>query len=228
MFANVSHRCIRPTLRTASRMTHESPKQKPTFGYLSAVYSADHGYFGGYLIVSPLARPLEFHCTAPVLPSRAQRILYGPTLEPYLLGEQIGSGLIAAAKLSPRVVFTDFAQFEAVKNQTNAPLVLMHGRSKSPGTTSASTRAEQHGPASSPGGVEPLDEHPGWGRALLRGNHWLQLPIGRESQCELVIEQIALLTEQFELAEPFERIHEAIREAQRIGARGAESHGQAA
>ena len=44
----------------------------------------------------------------------------------------------------------------------------------------------------------------------------------------LVIELIALLTERVELAEPFERIHEAIREAQRIGARGAESHGQAA
>jgi hypothetical protein len=209
-------------------MTHESPKQKPTFGYLSAVYSADHGYFGGYLIVSPLGRPLEFHCTAPVLPSRAQRILYGPTLEPYLLGEQIGGGLITAAKLSPRVVLTDFAQFEAVKNQTNAPLVLVHSKRRPAGLTGASPPVEQRGRASGTGGVEPLDEHPGWGHAFVGGNQRLQLPIGMESQHELVIELIALLTERVELAEPFERIHEAIREAQRIGTRGAESHGQAA
>ena len=81
-------------------MPHESPSQETTFGYLSTLESAEHGYFGGYLIVSPLGRPLEFHCTAPVRPSRAQEILYGPTLQPYLLGEQICGALLEAAKLT--------------------------------------------------------------------------------------------------------------------------------
>jgi hypothetical protein len=209
-------------------MMHESPKQKPTFGYLSAVHSAEHGYFGGYLIVSPLGRPLEFHCTAPVLPSRAQRILYGPTLEPYLLGEQIGGGLITAAKLSPRIILTDFTQFEVVKNQINSPLVLVLRKPKPAGITVAACLPGLHGGASSGGEEGPLDEHPRWGHAFLVENKRLQLPIGMESQRELVIELIALLSERVELTEPFERIHEAIREAQRIGARGAESHGQAA
>ena len=209
----------RPPLRTASRMTHESPKLKPTFGYLSAVYSTEHGYFGGYLIVSPLGRPLEFHCTAPVLPSRAQRILYGPTLEPYLLGEQIGGGLMTAAKLSPRVVLTDFAPFEAVKSQMNAPLVLVHSKPRPAGITTAPSSPEQRSDASGGGEDKLRDEHPGWSHAFLAGDQRLHLAIGMESQRELVIELIALLAERVALTEPFERIHEAIREAQRIGAK---------
>ena len=83
-------------------MPNETPSQETTFGYLSVINSAEHGYFGGYLIVGPLGRPLEFHCTAPVRPSRAQQILYGPTLEPFLLGEQIAGAMLDAAKLKPR------------------------------------------------------------------------------------------------------------------------------
>ena len=49
-------------------MIHQTPGGATTFGYLSAVESAEHGFFGGYLLVSPLGRPVEFHCTAPIRP----------------------------------------------------------------------------------------------------------------------------------------------------------------
>src|SRR5262245_21589194 len=88
-------------------MSHAISSREKTFGYLSALESPEHGYFGGYLIVSPQGRPLEFHCTAPIQPSRAQTILYGPTLRPYLIGEQICRALLEAAKLQPQVVLTD-------------------------------------------------------------------------------------------------------------------------
>src|SRR5262245_57112031 len=102
----------------------ESPETQITFGYLSAIESPEHGFFGGYLIVSLLGRPLEFHCTAPVLPSRAQRILYGATLASYLLGEQIAGALLAAAKLTPRLIFTDHADLSVPGQKTRVPLVL--------------------------------------------------------------------------------------------------------
>ena len=54
----------------------------------------EQGLFGGYLVLNLLGRPLEFHCTAPVRPNRAQEILYGPTLDPYLCGERIGQTLV--------------------------------------------------------------------------------------------------------------------------------------
>jgi len=55
----------------------------------------------------PHRTPLEFHCTAPVKPNRAQQILYGPTLEPYLFGEQIGQSLLSKAAVEPEVICTD-------------------------------------------------------------------------------------------------------------------------
>jgi hypothetical protein len=55
-------------------------------GFLAVVEHELHGLFGGYLLLNATGRPLEFHCTAPVRPNRAQQILYGPTLEPYLYG----------------------------------------------------------------------------------------------------------------------------------------------
>jgi hypothetical protein len=48
------------------------------------------------------------------------------------------------------------------------------------------------------------------------------------SQRETAVELLTILGESVELMEPFGRIHEAIREAQRIGAQGQEPHGQAA
>ena len=69
-------------------------KSKAAFGVFSrSLDDPQHGLFGGYS--SQLAgRPLEFHCTAPIKPNRAQEILYGPTLEPFLYGEQIGQTLL--------------------------------------------------------------------------------------------------------------------------------------
>jgi hypothetical protein len=162
------------------------------------------------------------------MPSRAQQILYGPTLEPYLLGEQIGSSLIAAAKLAPRLILTDSAQFEPIKNHLDVPLVLVAGSLRPTSLTAAPRQIEQESDASSRGADEKSAGHPAWCRPFDVVNCWLQLPIGMESQRDVVAQLLAMLAERVALAEPFERIHEAIREAQRIGVRGNEPHGQAA
>src|SRR5436190_17163786 len=106
-------------------MPNETPSQETTFGYLSVINSAEHGYFGGYLIVGRLGRPLEFHCTAPVRPSRAQQILYGPTLEPFLLGEQIAGAMLDAAKLKPGLIIANCEATLHARARINAPMVLL-------------------------------------------------------------------------------------------------------
>jgi hypothetical protein len=80
---------------------------RPTLGFLTVVEHPDYGLFGGYLILNTAGRPLEFHCTAPIKPNRAQQILYGPTLESFLYGEQIGQTLIGNGSKPPLVVCTD-------------------------------------------------------------------------------------------------------------------------
>ena len=76
-------------------------KCKPTLGFLTVVEHPQYGLFGGYLILNTAGRPLEFHCTAPIKPNRAQEILYGPTLESFLYGEQIGQTLISQGSTPP-------------------------------------------------------------------------------------------------------------------------------
>ena len=88
-------------------MSTTNAKPKPALGFLTVVEHPQHGLFGGYLLLNLAGRPLEFHCTAPIKPNRAQEILYGPTLESYLYGEQIGCTLLGQAKIEPLAVFTD-------------------------------------------------------------------------------------------------------------------------
>ena len=131
-------------------------------GFLTTVASASHGVFGGYLLVDEVGRPLEFHCTAPVRVSRAQEILYGPTLHGELHGRRIGGSLVAAAGVRPRLVLVESPQMMRVQGETDLPVAVVDP-------------------------VEPLRERFG-----------------------------SLLPE-IDLLEPFERIREAIAEAQRHG-----------
>jgi hypothetical protein len=100
-------------------------KSVPAIGFLTVIEHAEHGLFGGYLILNASGRPLEFHCTAPFKPSRAQEILYGPTLRPFLFGEQIGQTLLAKAKVRPFLVCTDTQPMLAAREFSDVPLVLV-------------------------------------------------------------------------------------------------------
>ncbi|MCA9102063.1 MAG: hypothetical protein R3C10_01495 [Pirellulales bacterium] len=97
----------------------------PSVGFLTVVHYAQHGYFGGLLTLGPAGRPREFHCTLPVQPSRAQEILYGPTLRPYLCGEQIAAALLAKLATAPIAVLTDDADVLAVTAVTDLPVLLV-------------------------------------------------------------------------------------------------------
>jgi hypothetical protein len=193
---------------TDNPMQHGNSTQELTFGYLSAVRSAEHGYFGGYLVISALGRPLEFHCSAPVRPSRAQEILFGPTLEPYLLGEQIGGTLLGRAKTSPRLIITDQSAVLCLRPRIEVPLVRFV------------PHHEVH--------AQPADSLADRDRSFVIRGHEFDLAPGFVADRAAAMELLAELAVRVDLSEPFDRIHEAIREAQRIGSRGQDAHGQAA
>ena len=106
-------------------MSNPAAKSAVCLGFLTIVESTELGLAGGYLLLNASGRPLEFHCTAPVKPTRTQEILYGPTLKSYLCGEQIGQTLLAKSKLSPIVVCTDCDAVLAAREFTDIPLVLV-------------------------------------------------------------------------------------------------------
>lgn len=96
-----------------------------TYGFLTTVESSAHGLFGGYLVVDASGRPLEFHCTAPVKVTRAQQILYGPTLHGHLHGRQIGAALLAESRAEPALVLTDQEAMLQVRPHTRLPVALV-------------------------------------------------------------------------------------------------------
>lgn len=175
-------------------------------GFLTVVEDPEHGLFGGYLVLNMLGRPLEFHCTTPVKPNRAQQILYGPTLEPYLYGELIGQALLAKAAVRPRVVCTDRPAVLAAYTYSQAPLVLVNSD-------------DDEGEQPSGSAFRCLDAPHAAGRVhtFTVGRHRLAVQRIRSEDARRAERELAQLDEDFDLNEPFDRIREAIEEAQRGG-----------
>ncbi|MGC3970243.1 MAG: hypothetical protein QM775_23810 [Pirellulales bacterium] len=94
-------------------------------GFYTVVSHEQHGLFGGLLLLNRNGRPLEFHCTAPIKPNRAQEILYGASLESYLHGEAIGAALLAKASTPPTFLCVESPAALAVREFTDAPVAMI-------------------------------------------------------------------------------------------------------
>ena len=91
-------------------------------GFLTAIEVPDKGYVGGLLVTNHFGRPLEFQSTVPIKPNPTQEILYGPTLEPFLLGELIATTLIEKSGVKPHLVLTDREQILALREHISSPV----------------------------------------------------------------------------------------------------------
>jgi len=199
----------------------DSRKAPSALGFLTVIESPEDGLFGGYLILNTSGRPLEFHCTTPIKPNRAQQILYGATLGPYLFGEQIGQMLIRKATTEPLMVCTDRRPALAVREHVAVPVTLVLPTDDTPHHTDPSPeeRAEEE-----PGGrflrVDQADLGYSCGPPVAEfqlGRNRLAVPIHTPNDRQQVTDCLGELAESFDLAEPFGRIRAAIEEARRGG-----------
>src|SRR6187397_665961 len=106
-------------------MAASGAKTLPSIGFLTVIEHSDWGLTGGLLVLNVAGRPLEFHCTAPLKPNRAQEILYGPTLRPFLYGEQIGQTLLSKAKSDALFYCTDVEPTMCVRDLISLPIVFI-------------------------------------------------------------------------------------------------------
>jgi hypothetical protein len=162
------------------------------YGFTTILESSAHGWFGGYLVLSPLGRPLEFRCSTPVRPTRAQQILYGPTLKSYLLGEVIGRALLNGSAIEVAAILTD------------EPAMLELGTLRAEPVLLVTSRDDQS--------KEPT---PGASEAAIEFNDY---KIKAYPDCMPPVDRIHLLLAQLaqnvDLCEPFDRIRAALAEAQ--------------
>ncbi len=188
-------------------------KSLPAFGFLTVVEDPQHGFFGGYLVLSELGRPLEFHCSTPVQPNQAQKILYGATLRSYILGELIGQTLLATAQLPVLAVLAD--QVEMLSLALLRPETLAY---VTPLPAAAEVPCQGPRPAEEKAAPE-----------LVLGTWRLQGSSSCSWQPDALAAELAPLIRHVDLAEPFARIRGAIQEAQRISTPPAdETYGSAA
>jgi hypothetical protein len=163
-------------------------------GYLAYVEIACHGIVGGYLLVNRHARPVHFHCNAPLRASRTQEILYGPTLRSYLYCDQIARSLLDQSQHMASVILTDEPQVMGVRPDVRVPIVALPGA----------------------GGIEEE------GSTNCEFFHFqgLQLGVHKEfvDDARDATATLRELTSGWDFTEPFQRIREAIGEAQRAAA----------
>jgi hypothetical protein len=96
----------------------------PAIGFYSVEYSEHLGWIGGYLMLNAGGRPLEFHCTLPIRPSRTQEILYGATLRDQLIGEAIPTALLKQSKNQPLIFCSDQPEALRFADRADFPVVL--------------------------------------------------------------------------------------------------------
>ncbi len=169
----------------------------PVLGFLTVLRDSQDHLIGGYLLLNDSGRPLEFHCTAPVRPNRAQTILYGPTLRPYLYGEQIGRTLIEKAGTTASVVLTDSPAAMSLRRHIDLPVALVCGNAES-----------THDSLNDGTGELSL-------RTIVVGQAALAIDAQHGEDLEKIEKTLTNLASPLDLLEPFNRIREAIGEARR-------------
>ena len=96
-----------------------------SLGFITVVDHDELGCIGGYLILNLGGRPLEFHCTAPVRANRAQQILYGISLKPFLYGELVGRSLIEKGLESPLAIIANQPELNSLQALIDVPLIQL-------------------------------------------------------------------------------------------------------
>lgn len=196
----------------------------PVLGFLAVRELTSVGLVGGLLLVNTMGRPLEFHCTAPVIASKTQQVLYGSTLSEFLQVEVIGRALVQQTKRGPAAILIDEGQLASLADWISFPVVLV-GKQIAETTTVAEGGWADASANPLAAAEQPSRPHSGGPKWIL-GDAWLQSiqpQANWKSDSSLVSGDSAIATgvrgpleqlgSQLPVTEPFERIRQAIEEA---------------
>ena len=186
-------------------MTAEGNSEQFRLGFLTAIEVSDRGYVGGLLVTNHFGRPLEFQCTAPVKPNRTQEILYGPTLVPFLLGELIGRTLVEKVTIKPHIVLTERSDLLDLRSHVKLPVAFV-------GEPRQAADQQVTDPNSPP--VVPAGDD----GTISFGRQRLRFHAAHPGDRGAVESSAAMIPQDADLREPFERVREALQETVRLGA----------
>ena len=173
-------------------MSQENFNPQTTFGFVTVIEVPKLGHCGGLLVVSHIGRPIEFHCTTPVGPNRAQEIMYGKTYHGFLYSDQIGMALVDKTRNKPGVYVTDCGDLLPISELIDEPVILVENKDA----------------------AEPFD-----GRGLKSfdvQSQKIYCVNAREEQLDWISTCTEAFARTLPLDVPFERIRQAIEEAHSV------------
>ena len=178
-----------------------------TIGYFACLQDDRVGWTGGLLVLNAGGRPLEFQCTLPIRPSKAHEILYGATLGEHVIGEVIAPTLLEKCR-TPISILACY-QIEALRCIEAIGSASKPACGAIPALVTAAAEADEG----------PIEEGAVAGHTSIawRGSPLLVASDKVEAATAL-LEKLADLPD---VVEPFDRIRDAIREAQSQIARAA-------
>lgn len=174
-------------------MAANGKNEQLRLGFLTAIEMPDKGYVGGLLVTNQSGRPLEFQCTAPVKANTTQEILYGPTLESFILGELIGGTLVEKAGVKPQLILTDREKILELRNFIDQPLAFVSANAES-------------------------GSKPAAGDGIRLGRQIVRIHPAHEADRGALTRDAAVIPQDADLEEPFGRVREALQETLRSGA----------
>ena len=197
-------------------MPVEGATEQFRIGFLTAIELPQRGYVGGLLVTNHYGRPLEFQCTTPIQPNKTQRILYGPTLVPFILGELIGKTLVEKVGVKPDVILTEDPNLLGLREHVVIPVACVSEISLPPADASYSSAATDEHPVENDAAMRfdnvQASNQIGIGRQLLRFHH------AHRADRDKVAKKSHLIPQGADLLEPFERVREALKETTGPGA----------
>jgi hypothetical protein len=185
--------------RKSPSMTVETGKESFLLGFLTAIEVPERGFVGGLLVTNHFGRPLEFQCTAPLKPNRAQEILYGPTLVPYVLGDLIGRTLIEKVGVKPHLVLTERNDLLPLRDLVTIPVACV----------------DEAAPIAESSTTTPAAEEPSLCRL---GRQILRFHAAHADDQAVAQKGADSVPNDADLREPFERVREALNETAQSGA----------
>jgi len=165
-------------------MSANGKSEQLRLGFMATLEVDGRGHVGGLLVTSHTGRPLEFQCTTPVKPDRTQQILYGRSLQSWLLGELIGGTLLKRVAIKPDLVVVRDEEMLELRNHTQTPVTCLYDV-----TTD-----------DAPANVQTI------------GGRQLRFHTEYSVDSEFVQGRVHLVPGQADLEEPLDRVHEALAE----------------
>jgi len=170
-------------------------------GFLAAGHDPQLGFLAGLLVTNPSSCPIEFHYVSPIRPTRTQTILYGAELEPYIYRSLVVPALVGQVSVAPAFLITDQPHVLGYRPCFGKPILLVEAAASS---HCCPQGEQEQKPAEQSNRRPEMQTCRGFEQDAAALRSWLQH------------RDLAL-----DLAEPLQRVWEALRELAAESARAA-------